>query len=159
MFLKMREIAETQLGKPVKDVVVTVPAYFNDSQRQATKQPLTMDKSFPSWLILRFAFEIVFKSMYSSHLKRDFRCELLEVQEGVESDLQLFFLITFIVGILFFEQLLFVSCSQGNQIVPVILRCSGQSGFGRIHMFLVEICTNIWQTHPHLASIHACLKT
>ena len=34
---KMREIAETYLGKPVKDAVVTVPAYFNDSQRQATK--------------------------------------------------------------------------------------------------------------------------
>jgi L1 cell adhesion molecule like protein len=33
----MREIAETYLGKPVKDAVVTVPAYFNDSQRQATK--------------------------------------------------------------------------------------------------------------------------
>ena len=33
----LREIAETYLGKPVKDAVVTVPAYFNDSQRQATK--------------------------------------------------------------------------------------------------------------------------
>jgi len=34
---KMKEIAETYLGKPVKNAVVTVPAYFNDSQRQATK--------------------------------------------------------------------------------------------------------------------------
>jgi len=34
---KMRETAETFLGKTVKDAVVTVPAYFNDSQRQATK--------------------------------------------------------------------------------------------------------------------------
>ena len=34
---KMKEIAEAYLGKPVKDAVVTVPAYFNDSQRQATK--------------------------------------------------------------------------------------------------------------------------
>jgi molecular chaperone DnaK (HSP70) len=34
---KMREIAETYLGSQIKDVVVTVPAYFNDSQRQATK--------------------------------------------------------------------------------------------------------------------------
>jgi len=34
---KMREIAETFLSKPVKHAVVTVPAYFNDSQRQATK--------------------------------------------------------------------------------------------------------------------------
>lgn len=34
---KMREIAETFLGQSVKNAVVTVPAYFNDSQRQATK--------------------------------------------------------------------------------------------------------------------------
>lgn len=34
---KMKETAETFLGKPVTDAVVTVPAYFNDSQRQATK--------------------------------------------------------------------------------------------------------------------------
>lgn len=34
---KMREIAEAYLGGSVKNAVVTVPAYFNDSQRQATK--------------------------------------------------------------------------------------------------------------------------
>merc|ERR1712000_658255 len=34
---KMKETAEAYLGKSVKDAVVTVPAYFNDSQRQATK--------------------------------------------------------------------------------------------------------------------------
>lgn len=34
---KMREIAESYLGKKVTGAVVTVPAYFNDSQRQATK--------------------------------------------------------------------------------------------------------------------------
>ena len=34
---KMREIAENYLGEKVTDAVVTVPAYFNDSQRQATK--------------------------------------------------------------------------------------------------------------------------
>merc|ERR1719374_529734 len=34
---KMNEIAESYLGERVKDAVVTVPAYFNDSQRQATK--------------------------------------------------------------------------------------------------------------------------
>ena len=33
----MKETAEQYLGKSVKDAVVTVPAYFNDSQRQATK--------------------------------------------------------------------------------------------------------------------------
>merc|ERR1712093_164819 len=34
---KMKDIAETYLGKQIKDAVITVPAYFNDSQRQATK--------------------------------------------------------------------------------------------------------------------------
>lgn len=34
---KMRETAEAYLGKEVKNAVITVPAYFNDSQRQATK--------------------------------------------------------------------------------------------------------------------------
>jgi L1 cell adhesion molecule like protein len=37
VLIKMKEIAEAFLNKPVKDAVVTVPAYFNDSQRQATK--------------------------------------------------------------------------------------------------------------------------
>lgn len=34
---KMKETAEAYLNKPVKNAVVTVPAYFNDSQRQATR--------------------------------------------------------------------------------------------------------------------------
>ena len=34
---KMKEVAESYIGETVKDAVVTVPAYFNDSQRQATK--------------------------------------------------------------------------------------------------------------------------
>ena len=34
---KMKEIAESYLGKKVDNAVVTVPAYFNDAQRQATK--------------------------------------------------------------------------------------------------------------------------
>ena len=34
---KMKEIAESYIGEQVTDAVVTVPAYFNDSQRQATK--------------------------------------------------------------------------------------------------------------------------
>uniref|UniRef100_H3G9G6 Heat shock protein 70 n=1 Tax=Phytophthora ramorum TaxID=164328 RepID=H3G9G6_PHYRM len=37
VLVKMREIAEAYIGKQVKNAVVTVPAYFNDSQRQATK--------------------------------------------------------------------------------------------------------------------------
>nr|AKA95377.1 heat shock protein 70 [Bryum argenteum] len=37
VLVKMRETAEAFLGKTVKNAVITVPAYFNDSQRQATK--------------------------------------------------------------------------------------------------------------------------
>ncbi|XP_059637699.1 heat shock 70 kDa protein [Cornus florida] len=37
VLIKMKEIAEAFLGHTVKNAVVTVPAYFNDSQRQATK--------------------------------------------------------------------------------------------------------------------------
>ncbi|KAM1182918.1 hypothetical protein ACFX19_001355 [Malus domestica] len=38
ILVKMREIAEAYLGSTVKKSVITVPAYFNDSQRQATKK-------------------------------------------------------------------------------------------------------------------------
>ena len=34
---KMKEVSEAYLGRDVKNAVITVPAYFNDSQRQATK--------------------------------------------------------------------------------------------------------------------------
>ncbi|CAJ0648303.1 8864_t:CDS:2, partial [Entrophospora sp. SA101] len=37
ILVKMKEIAESFLGKKVTHAVVTVPAYFNDAQRQATK--------------------------------------------------------------------------------------------------------------------------
>jgi len=39
---KMRQVAEDYLGVPVKHAVVTVPAYFNDAQRQATKDAGTI---------------------------------------------------------------------------------------------------------------------
>jgi L1 cell adhesion molecule like protein len=39
---KMKEIAEAYIGSPVTDAVITVPAYFNDSQRQATKDAGTI---------------------------------------------------------------------------------------------------------------------
>nr|CAD7264554.1 unnamed protein product [Timema shepardi] len=37
ILMKMKETAESYLNTPVKNAVITVPAYFNDSQRQATK--------------------------------------------------------------------------------------------------------------------------
>lgn len=37
VLIKMKETAEAYLGEPVTEAVITVPAYFNDSQRQSTK--------------------------------------------------------------------------------------------------------------------------
>ena len=37
VLMKMKKTAEDYLGEPVNEAVITVPAYFNDSQRQATK--------------------------------------------------------------------------------------------------------------------------
>jgi molecular chaperone DnaK len=37
VLMKMKKTAEDYLGEPVQEAVITVPAYFNDSQRQATK--------------------------------------------------------------------------------------------------------------------------
>jgi len=42
ILMKMREIAESFLGKEIQNAVVTVPAYFNDAQRQATKDAGTI---------------------------------------------------------------------------------------------------------------------
>ena len=42
ILLKMKEIAEAYIGKAVNNAVVTVPAYFNDAQRQATKDAGTI---------------------------------------------------------------------------------------------------------------------
>merc|ERR1719288_174726 len=39
---KMKNIAEAYLGKPVTHAVITVPAYFDDSQRQSTKDAGTI---------------------------------------------------------------------------------------------------------------------
>merc|ERR1712018_892523 len=42
VLIKMKEVAESYLGKKVTHAVVTVPAYFNDAQRQATKDAGTI---------------------------------------------------------------------------------------------------------------------
>jgi len=42
VLIKMKEVAEAYLGKKVTHAVVTVPAYFNDAQRQATKDAGTI---------------------------------------------------------------------------------------------------------------------
>jgi len=42
VLVKMKETADAYLGANIKDAVITVPAYFNDSQRQATKDAGTI---------------------------------------------------------------------------------------------------------------------
>jgi len=42
ILVKMKQIAESYLGREVKHAVITVPAYFNDSQRQSTKDAGTI---------------------------------------------------------------------------------------------------------------------
>lgn len=42
VLIKMKQIAEAYIGKEIKQAVVTVPAYFNDAQRQATKDAGTI---------------------------------------------------------------------------------------------------------------------
>lgn len=46
VLIKMKETAEAFLGSTVKDAVVTVPAYFNDSQRQVDLAKLSHHRSF-----------------------------------------------------------------------------------------------------------------
>ena len=49
---KMRETAEAFLGEPANSAVITVPAYFNDSQRQATKDAGLIAGSLPPISVL-----------------------------------------------------------------------------------------------------------
>jgi molecular chaperone DnaK (HSP70) len=42
VLLKMKEIAESYLGTSIQSAVITVPAYFDDSQRQATRDAATL---------------------------------------------------------------------------------------------------------------------
>jgi heat shock 70kDa protein 1/2/6/8 len=42
ILVKMKETAESYIGKPVTDAVITVPAYFNDAQRASTKDAATI---------------------------------------------------------------------------------------------------------------------
>jgi molecular chaperone DnaK len=45
MILATQGDAEMRLGEKITQAVITVPAYFNDSQRQATKTPAAL----PAW--------------------------------------------------------------------------------------------------------------
>lgn len=59
---KMKDTAEAYLGKTVKHAVVTVPAYFNDAQRQATKDAGTISGGLtgPSLQLVHLLFAGLF---------------------------------------------------------------------------------------------------
>jgi molecular chaperone DnaK (HSP70) len=46
---KMKDTAEAYLGGEVRDVVITIPAYFNDAQRQATRDAAQFAGSHHVW--------------------------------------------------------------------------------------------------------------
>lgn len=51
---KMKEVAAAYLGRDIKDAVITVPAYFNDSQRQATKDAGTIAGWYETSIISKY---------------------------------------------------------------------------------------------------------
>lgn len=51
VLVKMKETAESFIGQPVTDAVITVPAYFNDAQRQATKDAYISSLPLPIGLL------------------------------------------------------------------------------------------------------------
>lgn len=61
---KMKDTAEAYLGKTVKHAVVTVPAYFNDAQRQATKDAGTIS----GWLCLIWSRDLVLLMMVRTYM-------------------------------------------------------------------------------------------
>ena len=92
MLQKLRQAAEDYLGEKVTDAVITVPAYFNDAQRQATKDAGTI----AGLNVLRIVNEPTAAALaYGLDRKRDetiavydfgggtFDISVLEVGEGV----------------------------------------------------------------------------
>ena len=72
VFTKMKEVAESYLGTKMNDAVVTVPAHFNDSQRQATKNA----GSINGLNVLRMKIEQPFREDPAQHLGNDLETAL-----------------------------------------------------------------------------------
>ncbi|KAG8193911.1 hypothetical protein JTE90_011466 [Oedothorax gibbosus] len=89
--MKMKETAESYLGTSVKNAVVTVPAYFNDSQRQATKDAgqiagLNVLRVINEPTAAALAYDkikIVFRSCCYDLGGGTFDISVLEIQKGV----------------------------------------------------------------------------
>lgn len=80
VLVKMKETAEAYLGQKVTDAVITVPAYFNDSQRQATKDAGTISGlnvlriiNEPTAAAIAYGIEFMFiKILRKTNIYRDF---------------------------------------------------------------------------------------
>ena len=78
VLVKMKEIAEDYLGKKVTHAVITGPAYFNDAQRQATKDAgiIAGKYSYVLFIIIlqySFCFVFSFRSECGAHHQRAVR--------------------------------------------------------------------------------------
>jgi len=79
VLVKMKETAEAYLGGKVNDAVVTVPAYFNDSQRQATKDAGTIS----GLNVLRIINEPTAAAIaYGLDKKRERRTQYFDLRHG-----------------------------------------------------------------------------
>src|SRR5688572_31030994 len=56
---KMKQSAEDYLGQKVEKAVITVPAYFNDSQRQATKDAGKIITAFSTFISDKYTSELL----------------------------------------------------------------------------------------------------
>ena len=61
VLMKMKETAESYLGTTVKNAVITVPAYFNDSQRQVCVRKLSTHYSYVLYLFKFFSITTYIK--------------------------------------------------------------------------------------------------
>ena len=49
--MKMKEVAEQEIGEEIRDAVITVPAYFKEKQRKATEEAALLAGLYPRQLI------------------------------------------------------------------------------------------------------------
>ncbi len=84
VLVKMKETAEAYLGKTVTDAVITVPAYFNDSQRQATKDAGTISGlnvlriiNEPTAAAIAYGLDKKVRTGYLVVCFTDYRCKFL----------------------------------------------------------------------------------
>lgn len=63
--MKMKETAESYLGTTVHNAVITVPAYFNDSQRQVTSKLMGFSVTCGSCFLRHFISLLAYKFLNS----------------------------------------------------------------------------------------------